>query len=51
MLNVIECFAAFEEISINYMMKLPVDEAGNENVLVVIDNFKKCNRSMLSYFL
>jgi hypothetical protein len=39
--HVIESFEPFEEVSIDFMVKLPKDELGNQNVLVVVDNFTK----------
>jgi hypothetical protein len=38
---VIESFEPFEEVSIDYGVNLPVDEVGNKNILVVVNNFTK----------
>jgi hypothetical protein len=39
--RVIEAYEPFEEVSVDFMTKLPKDEAGNVNILVVVDNFTK----------
>jgi hypothetical protein len=39
--HVIESFEPFEEISIDYIVNLPVDESGNKSILSVVDNFTK----------
>jgi hypothetical protein len=39
--HVIESLSPFEEVSIDYMVGLPKDVEGFENVLVVVDNFSK----------
>jgi hypothetical protein len=39
--HVIESFEQVEEISIDYIVNLPVDESGNKSILSVVDNFTK----------
>jgi transposase InsO family protein len=39
--RVIEVYEPFGEVLVDFMTKLPKDDAGNVNILVVVDNFTK----------